>query len=67
MTTVDKHLTDDRVRLTIWIEAPVRALVQGRAKEAKQSVSEWANNALREAVLNASLKALRFPTISEDE
>ena len=59
MTTYD----DDRVRLTIWIEYPVRALVRARAKEAKQSVSEWVGNALRVAVLNESLAALRFPTV----
>lgn len=59
---MNKHPANNgKVMLTIWVDAPLRDYVRVRAMEAKQPVSEWAGNALRKAVLAASLGALCFP------
>lgn len=50
-----------KVMLSIWVEAPLRDYVRVRAQEARQSVSQWAGDALRRAVLDAALDALRLP------
>jgi hypothetical protein len=59
---MNKHPANNgKVMLSIWVEAPLRDYVRARAMEAKQPVSEWAGNALRQAVLNTSLGAFCFP------
>lgn len=54
-------MKNGKVMLSIWVDAPLRDYVRARAMEAKQPVSEWAGNALRQAVLNTSLGAFCFP------
>lgn len=59
---MNKHPANNgKVMLSIWVDAPLRDYVRARAMEAKQPVSEWAGNALRQAVLNTSLGAFCFP------
>ena len=50
-----------KVMLSIWVDAPLRDYVRARAMEAHQPVSEWAGNALRQAVVNTSLGRFCFP------
>jgi hypothetical protein len=49
---MNKHPANNgKVMLSIWVDAQLRDYVRARAMEAKQPVSEWAGNALRQAVL----------------
>lgn len=52
---------NNKVRLSIWIDETMRDYVRIRAQEAGKTVSEWACEAFRQAVLNASIAVLRFP------
>lgn len=62
LPVMNKHPANNgKVMLSIWVDAPLRDYVRARAMEAKQPVSEWAGNALRQAVLNTSLGAFCFP------
>ena len=54
-------MSADKITLTIRLEAPLRDYVRARARAAGQSVSAWASEALRQAVLAASLEALGVP------
>lgn len=59
---MNKHPANNgKVMLSIWIDAPLRDYVRTRAQEAGKPVSEWAGEALRQAVLNTSLGAFCFP------
>lgn len=59
---MNKHPANNgKVLLSIWVEAPLRDCVRSRAQEAKQTVSQWAGDALRRAVLDMSLGAFFFP------
>lgn len=65
---MNKHpVNNGKVMLSIWIDAPLRDYVRARAREANTPVSAWAGEALRQAVLNTSLAALRFPPDEADK
>lgn len=61
MSSRNHPANNGKVMLVIWVEAPLRDYVRTRAQEAKQPVSEWAGNALRQAVLSTSPGAFCFP------
>ena len=54
---MSKHPANNgKVMLSIWVDAPLRDYVRARALESGKTVSEWAGEALRQAVLHVSVQ-----------